>query len=789
MKSAGYEGIHAENGLPGIGYTFADGRISAVIERHGGLAELAYLPVLKKRSTLMPNQMPLPIFGQGWTGEGERLYAPVVRFLSVQADGAVLAHAPLEDAEIFPFGCRGLARYGALTLGYRFAVGDGVLAWRFENPSASRDSLKIVVHSQGLFSGSVRAVRDQKDLAWVDPALWKTAEESLAWKPFTFIKNHGVLLAEGELTTPEGVEPIRLVIAARAPLACDNEEYPQVLSLPWKRSRRGVTEVFLIWRKTFAACLAKLQELRRAPGCVMKTQLKRFASLDRKIPRLDVSRRPAAGAMSRQLPAQMESLVVTETPAHVTVRAASRGYGVFWCWDMLQPARAFALWGRYERAKKILDFCLGPGAVSNAFDASLVVIAAHDVHALTGDDEFLRARYRKLRARFLPLAKECSTDGMPPVGCGVGLDHPEQLGIRGPVYTPDITGAWYNACRLMENSAAWMGDDATAGRAGKLARSIEENFLRFFFDPAVGALSVAYDPKTGKRNTSFQNVTTFALDGPFGHLLVSPVVNDLARFLSHTLKHPRHRTAVPYWDKGFEMWKNCIMLFHSTHECRVLRRAGATDELARSVDFYLDLFRRHGIAMETVNLTPCPDNTGQEMKTQALTIYAWWRTLLNAVFGLVVDRGGLACEPGDFPDDGKLSGWKIAGATWDIEIRGRGRWLRRIVLDGRPLVGTYKLPPVRRGRHSLLLVRGEEPPPFGTILAATDGKVLGVELGRGRTRVVLSGAGRIPAEFYAETEPEATWRGKPVPVTWDQATATARVECPVKGKGELVIRK
>ena len=353
-----YQGLLRKDGLPRIGYTFCDLQHNAVIERYGGLAELTFLPVLRKRGAEMPNQMDFPLFGQGWWGQAEALYTPVMRFLSVQADGAVLMHAPLDEVEIFPFGCRGGCTCDDVRLGYQFAMGDDVLAWRLDNTSAARDELRVVVHPQGLFSGTVAATRDQSHDDWNSPGGWENARETLAMKPFAFHKRHGLLAAEGKLTTPEGVEPVTLVIAAHAPLALDTQPNPLVLSMPWTQARRGRAEVYLIRGRTFRQCLTKLAALRADTDHVMKRQLKRYAAIDRRLPRLETQHRPGTSVMLRQMPLQMESLLVTESPRYLTVRGASRNFGVFWCWDMLQPARAFAAWGERERARKTLAFCL-----------------------------------------------------------------------------------------------------------------------------------------------------------------------------------------------------------------------------------------------------------------------------------------------------------------------------------------------------------------------------------------------------------------------------------------------
>lgn len=359
--------------------------------------------------------------------------------------------------------------------------------------------------------------------------------------------------------------------------------------------------------------------------------------------------------------------------------------------------------------------------------------------------------------------------------------------MHGRFYTPDITGLWYSACRLMENTATRRGDRGTARQARALTEAIEASYLEYFYDPAVGALATSWDPATRRRNTSFQNVATFGLEGPFGHLLVQPVVERLAHFLTHTLRHPKHRTAVPHWDKAREMWKDCIMLFHAYHEGRILKRGGASRALAHTIDLLIELFETHGIAMETLNLVPCPNNIGQDMKTQAMSLYVFWKALIHAIFGLTVDRGGLTYEPGDFPEEAALTGWTVGGRTWDIEVTGRGEWLRRMEIDGRRVAGTFKVPAVGPARHRLRLTRSETPPRFGTILTAIDGQVLSAEPKRNALRAMLSGWGRVTVEFYADARPEATWLGEPLPAAWDDQRARARVDCPIEGKGELLI--
>ena len=807
-------GLRSETGFPYEAYCFTDGQLSLQVEQNGGINELHFLSMRKTAGRVCIETPPLPILSKRHVRNySYGLYGPVLRFVSTTRAGRNLYHVP--DRVLFlPFGFTSSSdRFGA-HMEYDLCMRDRTVLCTFRNTAKDRRTLDLLLCLPGLAEGDfgsglapdefIEASRlyengkpvptpvHYRRLRWSNPELDKTANALIAAGRADRVATNQTdpRLACGE--------SFGLALGADAPLRVARREPDYLLlSLDW--AGRDALSVALVLESDRETCVKRLRALWRDPAAPWRAQTRRYAALAASIPeirigdsRSEVPRTEhTAAKMARTIPLFLNAMRVFESGTQSTVRAATHKFGYFPGWDVQWPARAFLVWGQYDMVRKILNHALDlVGWLEPWFQCEVFVLLA-EYYALTRDRAFLKTAYARARPFYRAILASGDRHGFGPCG-HYGADNPGQLKHMGTCYTPDSVGWTFQAARAMENLALTLGDADTATRSRDISGRIRAAYLKVFYDTKVGYLASAVDAKTLQQVDTYQNVSTMAMEAAYGDLLLDSVLPQLAAFQKRELYHPGGRASVPYWNRTDEMWRSCIMLQHAQHEARTARYGGEPEELLRMWQVYMDLFEKCQLQLETINLCGMPgDPTGQRADWQAFGASAQYLLLLHAVLGLELDYGGLTYIPCDTPVEATVHGLRIGESTWDVTLSGAGAWVESIEVDGIAVHGALKTPSVavRRGRHTLLIRRGPQPPTGPCLLRAVGAGVT-IETATG-TRLVaaLDGTGRIPVRFYAPRRPRACRvNGSKRTFEWNPDRKTGLVEVIVSRTARLDVQ-
>lgn len=787
--------IPYRKGFPKSEYAFCDGALSAVVERYGGIAEISLVKIWEERGTPFPDQQPMRILrrqGLKINHPGE-FYGPPLRFISTQRQGPNAYHFP-QRVNILPFGFESTSNQYGYQLGYRLCLFKQHITLAFQNDCPQRKDLVVVFYPDSLYQGKFTAVT-KDTVSFVPVSANPNAFEMwMSWKPAVFDRRHGLIIARGTIHGRPGRENLFFAIGSDGRgVSFEQKGLNRLLRIPWKQDRTSL-HVFLVIESSEEQLSKRMAELRRDPEKPWHTQVARYRSFGRKIPRLRVPKMPAVENFYQMAPLFEESMLLLNDGDFACRRGACHKYGYWWQWDSHYPVLGMMSFCDPASSIRIFKYVADHAIRSNGWNLPgclLAVLAIYDCMAATRDPKRLKKLFPRIKATVLRLLEHGTDRGMLTDTGGTGCDDPAQVGIRGKVLAPDQNGLWYSVLRLTENTARWLGDISFAAQMRQVSENLRRQYLQTFYDAEAGYLVVSADPSTGRKNQTFQNTVTMAMDGLYGPNLFLPRINPLARFIENELTHPSLRVSIPYWSPAAEMWHSCIMMQHAAHESRTLRFAGRGDELMRYFRRLMDWFEETGVGAETFN---CYDllnyQVTQDRDWQAFGARARYAAIMQSLLGLELDWGGITYIPCDTPVDAMLSNLHWASVQWDIQLRGKGAWVKWLRVNGESVKGTLKVPHrfIVNGRRCHLVIEREDAFPRDITLYRAPW--LGVEpvaIGRRKSSFDLLGCARTPVWILSRNPVTAFLDGKKIAGAFHREQCVAEFEVEVNGQARLEV--
>ncbi|MCC7518762.1 MAG: hypothetical protein IT578_06215 [Verrucomicrobiae bacterium] len=565
-------------------------------------------------------------------------------------------------------------------------------------------------------------------------------------------------------------------------------------------------------------------------------QTARYAKLAEATPRLEVEGAPPALAeMMRVAPLFQESMRCVRHETQVGLRAATRGYGMWNGWDGEWPAMVLNACGSDDTVPRYLNFLdavRGPnGAIpmTVGYDFGPVYgrnFRAPDPDRPLGDgyqinhemwgisllhQVFFRSGDRAVLERFYPgfakslrvICSHASRFGL--VGsCFGGADRPEQCArpsFEDPRENNTLTSrlcgvedmaALFSGLIQGAELAAVLDDRATVRACARVVDRLEKHFLRLYFDEHEKFLvdSVWFKDDPSHRNPFLRLTSLLAFQG-YGEQLLLDVVEPLAECARTRFRHPALGLAVAPRDRReepvYERWKD-NWVQNQTRETLKLARLAGDQEL---LDLQVNAFLKHYAADRLIHENLFHASPGGRYKPESLyqatswwqgmTLYAWWMGFLDAVAGIRFERGPLECVPGDGGRDVALTNLHWNGHRWAVRVRGRGRWIASMKVNGQARVGTHQIQPCGPAfDQKVTILKTDRPPNHPVILSAGACAVRETKATPGRLRAVLDSSGFARLHLWSPTRPILKVNGRRVNLRWSarrsEATSTLLLE-------------
>jgi hypothetical protein len=554
-----------------------------------------------------------------------------------------------------------------------------------------------------------------------------------------------------------------------------------------------------------------LDRLSAAPDRSWQEQSTRYISRSTDHPVIQVRGFPFAAAVYDLAPLYAEAASVTGTGA---LRSSAGGYYFVWGWDSLMGGHELARWGDPQGARRLLDFMAAhrapDGSIPHRFDndlqplqvtgfgfTSLLYISLlYQYYSETEDRELLDRAFPIACKIFEAISAISGESGFYP-SLGMYPDAPLKLGRTDQSYVSYEIGFWYCVCRMMEILANLESEGEIAKSAARLAERIEVSFLKVFFDPERGFLVDSVSGQGWESNGTYPRYALFPLHNTFGACLLSPVIKDISRFIQQEFFGEDGIRMVPGWDPhaGTEtVTSDCWFLHFDLYCLKAFRRAGDGAAIERWLRLAQVYFSKRCAIPELQMMSPTADLPGDWRGAvgqlwQLFAMSGWTRGLLEGVLGLESDIGGLTYIPCPLSIPMQLHKLPFRGGNWKVKVAGEGAWVGRLVVDGRLLRGSLKVPEsfYTRGDHDLEVVRSTHVPSAPCLLEAVGAAVLKSTVICRRLIVRLRANNKVNLVLYSPMDPQVFMDGKAVLVDWNPQSAIGRMELTIQGVVELAI--
>lgn len=487
------------------------------------------------------------------------------------------------------------------------------------------------------------------------------------------------------------------------------------------------------------------------------------------------------------------------------LRASSTNYWV-WGWDTLLSAEVHLLAGKKEFFRDMLrlfrdtaDPEVGyahmftrdmKSALIQAPSAQcLYIIQLYNYHVYTGKAFDVAEFYPFAKSIFESNLRTINARGL---GDGPALfpDFPRYAGHNGHDISVFNNSLLYQGSRCIEVLAAVAGDKSIASEARHLSRRMEESFLKTFWDEDRCYFVDSVDSRTFEQRHSYP-----------AHALIwqSAWLEDLAgdqlaacgQFQREHLHADRGFVMYPRWNgEAFDGDGNQLAQIWHTHDVfvtRCLAAAGHVAILRAWIEhcswFWEQLTYIEGYSAQTVNDSGTLDQPGVKQAFGAKSIYG---ATLTGLAGLHFDIGGITLEEGI---DHRLyiDRLPFREMSLSFEIEGEGRYPDRLVIDGKAILGTRKIPQCMLSENSLVLFQRTSRRPTSPVIMSLHGaEIHFIDVQADFLRAEVSGSGDVWIRFYSPFIPDLVVNGERVDIHFDSQNCEGKALLPLSAVDKIV---
>ncbi len=498
------------------------------------------------------------------------------------------------------------------------------------------------------------------------------------------------------------------------------------------------------------------------------------------------------------IPLYHESLKVTDYPGAIKANS----YAWVWGWDGMTASYATAYWNDTDHLRDMLRFYRDTAsekfgvalAISNdmrfilgcAMPAQGMYITLLQLYySFTGDVEFIKEIYPFAKWIFdKTLELEVRSTGLCE-GTSMFPDFPFFMKETGKDLSGLNNTIFYCTVRSMEYLSVLAGDRATAEVAVKVLSSMEDNFLKLFFDKEKGFIVSSVDSVTFEKRNSF-NSNAVKWENNYCRELMEPALKACLGFFEKNIVCEAGLREIPVWSDAYDMDANQLHCWWPVTGEYFMRLANEFDRK--------DLIEKWvGWINYWSELLMCPEGISCYIETNrpdldrwntlpglwyGYSMRGWYQAAIHSVFGLDIDAGGMTF----FPYSGEemsLKNLHYMGRIYDIDMKGSGPYIESIEVNGFVIQGTNKLPSgsIQNKKRIKVKVNRIKDNPYKAYIKYGYGiDILKISHENGLLRAELSGIGTCRLKIAAIERPIVHINDNPVSISYDKTLGIATVE-------------
>jgi hypothetical protein len=564
-----------------------------------------------------------------------------------------------------------------------------------------------------------------------------------------------------------------------------------------KEFRKGDQATALLFSSSRPELLQRARELRRNAVSIVKAKERDNYRTLAKAPQVKTGDK-ILDSMIANVPLVYESLFVEDIPGTAGTAIAYH----IWGWDTLNCPDMHLLTGQIDFARDVIRFYRdtahpkwGVGhqyttdkppkvRIPMAYSAQSVYIIFLYQYGSYVDRSLWRESYAFAKKIFQNTLSLINERGF---GEGPALwpDIPVVCGHNGNDISVFNNSIQYQGLRCIEEMAVFAGDKKAATRAREVCRLMEKNFVPTFWDKKRGYFADSVDSKTGRQRPSYPAHALLWMT-PFLHDLVSAEkLRACAEFMEKNHSSLRGYLPYPRWDVAFDGDGNQLGQVWPTHDMFVTRCAavaGRQDMLEGWIDlsdwFWKQLGYIEGYSAQTVNDSGTLDCTGSKMN------FFGTKTTYMAFFtgcaGIHFDAGGITLSEG-IARPLKIGQVPFRGAKIDFAIEGKGKFAGKLLVNGKPVVGSLKIPmALLKGKVAVRFQRTQKAPAHPVILSLYGAEVRKVDVDKsGKLQATVFGNTPAWLHYHSPRASKVLFDGSEIGGEYDRASREGKVLLPL----------
>jgi hypothetical protein len=513
-------------------------------------------------------------------------------------------------------------------------------------------------------------------------------------------------------------------------------------------------------------------QMEEGPAAAANAVQTRHAWLLEHAPKMQLPGFPHVGEFVATVPALLESCVIK----HLGIPRATPGrYYWIWAWDAMVTALSSLRWHDSTVAESTACFVnahrdlggLIPMRWTRALEPldtqprgsleSLLTSLIYEICRERRDTLLLEEIYPAMRDHLTAVREICNAQGM--FGnSGFYPDLPLAFGRNDASAVAMEIGNFYVFCRTCENAAIVMGDEGTRQTTVGMAALIERYFVEQFWDYEKGFLIDSVDLTSGERNASYPLFTLLFLHSSLGWPLIRSRLAECAEFLLRHHCSPLGMRLLPAWDKNAqsETATGSWYPHWDLYALKILRRAGFADTIVSWLKNMNTVLEKLGYAPEFLIMDGLSvDDSTSWLRHGAASnlncVTGWYQALLESIFGLERDPGGLTVVPLALPlGTISLSGMHCMGTLWNVTVNNSGSGRCSLRVDGQELRGSMKVPSrYHDGGVHTLAISYDAPSPAREFLELMNAELAAIECTEQAVKAVIRALGSVEIVFSA----------------------------------------
>jgi len=484
-------------------------------------------------------------------------------------------------------------------------------------------------------------------------------------------------------------------------------------------------------------------------------------------------------------PILLEGLKVKASPG------APRSSNVFywvWGWDGMTSNNSLAYWGDSNYIKQMLacymdrshpvhgiihayNYDMSFGSPSYTAAQGIYISMLYLYYSQTHDLDEVKKRYEFAKIIFDRLVSlEVKNTGFLK-GYSLFPDFPKFMKETGNDLSLFNNSLFYSAARSFECLAILMDDIPARDKARAAFTKIEKNFLPVFFNSEKNYFVSSVDAETLEQRDSY-NLSSVKWDIGYYADLVETVSSKTMRFIDENLISNVGLREIPLWNESFDGDANqlhCWFTANAQYFIRTCIDNNRADLLAKFRG-WIEYWTGQLTIPEAINYYA--ENSKPEKERwnslsgvfQLFGIKEWYLSVIHGLVGVDTGPGGITFYPYD-GEEMSLQGLHFMGKQFDIEMKGSGKYISEIDVEGVKFRGTNILPldAFRGTANKHIQITVQRTSRKQTALLIKSG--YGIELHNysyqnNAIKARIGGLGTCNLKLQAETKPEIKINGK-----------------------------